>query len=291
MLHIVINPTAGKGLAGQMQPEVARALENMNIPHRFYFTPDRQAATAIVQKLTHQIDKAIDLVAMGGDGTLSEVLNGICDPSKVRLGLIPCGSGNDFATMVGIPKDIDGAIRTLTQCTPKFTDYLQCGALRGINAIGTGIDVDILRRRGRMKYLKGSLGYLVALIESALCFKGCAFTEMDGDRAIPHRAFIACVGNGKRLGGGITLCPEASIDDGLMDLVIVDNLKMHQLPMAFIKLMSGKILTHPHTRFRRSDRVKIIPDAPMPIQIDGEIYEDVPFDVKIISGQLRIYRP
>ena len=291
MFHIVINPTAGKGRAGNIQAQVARQLTESNIPHRFHFTQNRQEATDIVRRLTAGLTEDIDIVAMGGDGTLNEVLNGIEDPSKVRLGLIPCGSGNDFAAVAGIPQDVGAAVDVLINCTPKYTDYMQCGNIRGINAIGTGIDVDILRRRAKAKILKGSLCYLVSLIASALTFKGCIFSEETSTGAIPHRAFIACAGNGKRLGGGITLCPDATIDDGLLDLVIVDNLKLVQLPGAFLKLMTGKILKHPHTVFRRSRSTVITSNNPMPIQIDGEIYENVPFNVQVVHDQLRFYRP
>jgi len=151
--------------------------------------------------------------------------------------------------------------------------------------------VDILRRRARAKLLKGSLCYLVSLIMSAVSFKGCVFSEDTDNGLIPHRAFIACAGNGKRLGGGISLCPDATIDDGLLDIVIVDNLKLVQLPKAFAMLMSGKILDHPHTVFHRSPRMKVVSNNPMPIQIDGEIFEDVPFNVEIVHNKLRFYRP
>lgn len=291
MFHIVINPTAGKDKAGRLQDAVARRLAELNIEHTFHFTQNRQEATDIVRRLTKDLTEDIDIVAMGGDGTLNEVLNGIEDPSKVRLGLIPCGSGNDFAAVAGIPSDVNAAVNLLASASARYTDYLQCGSIRGINAIGTGIDVDILRRRAKAKILKGSLCYLVSLIMSAVSFKGCLFSEETEHGTIPHRAFIACAGNGKRMGGGITLCPEATIDDGLLDVVIVDNLNLLQLPKAFLMLMRGKILDHPHTVFHRSARMKVVSNNPMPIQIDGEIYENVPFNVEVIHNKLRVYRP
>lgn len=291
MLHIVINPTAGKGRAGRLQEQVAKRLAEMNIPHNFHFTQNRMEATDIVRRLTEDIAGDIDIVAMGGDGTLNEVLNGVVDPEKVRLGLIPCGSGNDFAAVAGIPEDVNAAIDVIARGTARYTDYMQCGNIRGINAIGTGIDVDILRRRAKAKILKGSLCYLVSLVASAVSYKGCIFTEETDKGSVPHHAFIACAGNGKRMGGGISLCPDATIDDGLLDIVIVDNLKLYQLPGAFLKLMTGKILEHPHTVFHRSSRMKVVSSNPMPIQIDGEIYEDMPFNVEIIHNKLRVYRP
>ena len=81
------------------------------------------------------------------------------------------------------------------------------------------------------------------------------------------------------------------LDDGLLDIVIVDDISAPAIPAAFMKLMKRKILEHPKTTFRRADTLRIEPEAPMPVQIDGEIYENLPFDVRVVSNRLRVYRP
>lgn len=291
MFHFVYNPIAGKGKSVQFRAAIESRLAARNIKHAFHETHDQRDAIAIAQRLTKAAAEPVDIVAMGGDGTLNEVLNGIAEPSRTRLGVIPCGSGNDFAAVAGIPGTPDGALDVLLNGEAKLTDYLECGGVRGINAIGTGIDVDILRRYNRMKLLKGSAAYLASLAVTLLSYRARQFTELDGKTARPHNALIACAGNGQRIGGGIPICPEARIDDGLMDIVIVDNISRLGIPGAFIKLMKRKILELPSTAFRRDSRLRIRSDAPMPIQIDGEIHENLPFDVRVVSGALRVYRP
>ncbi len=291
MLHFIYNPVAGKGKSAQFRAALQPRLDALAVDYAFHETHRRREAIELARKLTEGAQGPVDIVAMGGDGTLNEVLNGIADPKNVRLGIIPCGSGNDFAAVANIPQTPEGALDVLLNGEAKPTDFLECGGVRGINAIGTGIDVDILRRYNRMKRLKGSAAYLASLIITLFVYKKRRFTEITGDGPREHRAFIACAGNGQRIGGGIPICPEAKIDDGLMDIVIVDDVTRPGIPRAFIKLMKRKILTMRTTVFRRDSRLRIESDGGMPIQIDGEIYEDLPFDVRVVPGILKVYRP
>ena len=291
MYQFIYNPIAGKGRSAQFRTALEARLAALGVPHAFHETKARREAIDIARRLTSRNSEPVDIVAMGGDGTLNEVLNGLEDPAKVRLGIIPCGSGNDFAAVAGIPDTPEGSLDTLLNGEAKPTDYLECGGVRGINVIGTGIDVDILRRYGRMKLLKGSAAYLASLIITLLAFKLKRFREITETGSRDHRAFIACAGNGQRIGGGIPICPEAAIDDGLLDIVIVDDISKPGIPGALMKLMKRRILTLPTTAFRRDTGLRVVADGPMPIQIDGEIYDDLPFDVHVVSGKLKVYRP
>jgi len=289
MLHFIYNPIAGKRRSRRCREILEPLLRQSGQAHRFYQTQGRSDATRLVRELTRQDGQ--NVIAMGGDGTLNEVLNGIVDPATARLGIIPCGSGNDFAAVAGIPDAPEEALELVLRGEAKCTDYLECGGVRGINVIGTGIDVDILRRYSRMKLLRGYPAYLASLVLTLLSFRAYSFREMLDGAPREHRAFIACAGNGQCIGGGIPVCPKAAIDDGLMDIVIVDDIRRTGIPAAFVKLMKRRILELPTTTFRRDSRLCIQSDRPMPIQIDGEIHEELPFDVRVISGKLRIYRP
>lgn len=291
MLHFVYNPIAGKGKAEHFRAALDARLNREGVPFAFHETHRRREAIDIARSLTENAVETTDIVAMGGDGTLNEVLNGLADPAKVRLGIIPCGSGNDFAATAGIPATPEGALDVLLRGEAKYTDYLECGGVRGINAIGTGIDVDILRQYARMKVLKGSAAYLASLVTTLFVYRSRRFTEINGGAEIPHNALIACASNGQTFGGGIPICPDAVIDDGLMDIMIVDDIARPGIPGAFIKLLKRRIKDVPTAKHARRAELRIRSDARMPIQIDGEIYEDLPFDVRLIHGKLRVYRP
>ena len=189
MLHFICNPSSAGNRGERARQIIAPLLRD--VPHAFHLTRARGDATAIARQLTSGPEET-DIVAMGGDGTLHEVLNGLCDPFRARLGLIPCGSGNDFAATAGIPTDPARALGIIRSGEAKPTDYLECAGVRGINAIGTGIDVDILRRYAAMKRLKGSAAYLASLILTVLDYKPRRFSEVDDGRALPHVALIAC---------------------------------------------------------------------------------------------------
>ena len=289
MLHFIYNPISGGGKAERAR----RSLEPLlgDIPHAFHQTRARGGATELARKLTSEAVGDVDIIAMGGDGTLHETLNGLRDPARARLGLIPCGSGNDFAAVAGIPLDAAKALDIILAGEAKPTDYMECAGVRGINAIGTGIDVDILRRYARMKRLKGSAAYLSSLILTVAAYKSKRFSELLDGRAEPHEALIACAANGQSIGGGIPIAPKAVIDDGLLDVVIIDGIKKPAIPHAFVRLMQRRVLELKSTVFKRQDALAVRAEGPMPIQIDGEIYEDLPFDVKLVHGKLRFYRP
>ena len=132
---------------------------------------------------------------------------------------------------------------------------------------------------------------MFALISSLIHFQFYKFKVVKGEEKEDKTALIACVGNGFRIGGGLRMCPKAVIDDGLLDFVVVNELKKSRIPLAFIKLMKGKILEQDFTTMERVDHVKIEFDKPSTVQIDGELYENLDFDLSLIKGGVKVYRP
>ncbi|MCM1546497.1 MAG: diacylglycerol kinase family lipid kinase [Clostridiales bacterium] len=233
------------------------------------------------------------LIAMGGDGTLHEVLNGISDAENCTLGLIPLGSGNDFAETAGISHDVKTAAETIAFRAPTFIDYIELDSgLRSINAVGMGIDVDVLQRayagkaRGKSKYFK-------AFLKSLKYYKASTFkASWDGGDEREYTGIIACLGNGRQIGGGIKLFPDAEIDDGYMDLLVVDYLSKFRTLVAFLKLNSGKVNKVKEVTHVKCKSARITPiNGGAPIQAEGEIYENVPLNARIVSNKLKFYLP
>lgn len=289
MYDLIINPHAKGGKAAKLRQKVEKILRERGAEFSVHETKAPKDAIEIAKKLSQS--GATTIVAVGGDGTVHEVLNGI-DCEKVNLGIIPLGSGNDFIEAAGIPLKTEDAIDVLLSCSAKPTDYMVCDGVRGINIIGTGIDVDILKRCKASKILRGKLQYLWSLIISLIKFKFYKFgiVEENGEKRSAE-ALIACVGNGSRFGGGIKMCPGAEIDDGKLDFVIAGKLKKIKIPYAFIKLMQGKILEQDFTKKKYAEHVKIEFDGPVTVQIDGELYDDLKFDLSIVKGGLKLIRP
>ena len=289
MIELICNPAAHSGKAAKTLKQITDILDKRGAAYNVNFTSEPKDATAIAKKLSEA--GAETIVAVGGDGTIHEILNGL-DTEKTSLGIIPCGSGNDFIAAANIPSDIEKAIDLILDGTPKPTDYMVCGGVRGLNIIGTGIDVDILKRCKKSKILRGKLQYVVSLVISLIKFKFYKFyIHKDEGEPIKKEALIACVGNGSQFGGGIRMCPGASVDDGALDFVIAGKLKKIKIPHAFIKLMQGKILEQDFTFKEMTEKVKITFDEPVTIQIDGELYDGLDFDLSIVKGGLKLYRP
>lgn len=229
-----------------------------------------------------------DIVIVGGDGTVHEVLNGIADVSSCRLGVIPSGTGNDFAVAANIPMKAEAAARLILDGEAKETNFLTVGGVRCMNVGGLGMDVDVLVRC-KKGVVKGKLKYLISLLQSLFAFKGYQIVIESGERREEHKALIAVACNGTQIGGGIRICPAAVIDDGKLDVMAVECMGKMQIVKAFFYLMKGKVLDYPSAEHFLCERVKIIPASPCTVQLDGELYDGLEFDAKVESG-LKIYR-
>lgn len=285
MIDFVINEKAGEGKTLKVKKKISRILEERGIEYRFHPTKRSKHAIEITRKLCEE--GASTIVAVGGDGTVNEVLNGL-DTDRVKMGIIPCGSGNDFVDTVGIPLDVEKALDIVLSGEAKNTDYLVCDGVRGINIIGTGIDVEILRRCENSKILKGKLKYFVSLIISLIKFRFYDYTDANGEK---KSAMLLCCGNGRKFGGGIPMCPEAVTDDGKMDYVVISKMSKIKMLKYLIKLMQGKILEQPFCAFSLEGSAKVTFDKPITVEIDGELYDNIRFDVRTEKGKLMLFRP
>ena len=152
MLDLIYNPIAGGANGKKMQKTLSvlkKRLEEKNIEYAFHATEYKGHATLITKNLTES--KVTTIVVIGGDGTLHEVINGFTNFDKCALALIPCGTGNDFASALKLPRDPIKALDLILDGTPKYTDFMQMPTVRGINIIGMGIDVDVLNRYEKLK--------------------------------------------------------------------------------------------------------------------------------------------
>lgn len=286
MYHIISNPTAGKRGNKHCLDLAVGVFKAAGAEYEIHETTRRNEAKEIVKRLT--VAGETEIVVVGGDGTLHEVLNGLANPAVCKLGLIPAGTGNDFADAAGIPHDAEEAARLILKGETRETDYLEIDGVRCMNIGGMGMDVDILERCRKGK-LKGRIKYFISLFQSVFSFKGLKISLKNDEKVIEKNAMIAVVCNGSRFGGGMPVCPIAGIDDGKIDVVVVEHIKgLGNILKAFTKLMKGKILEYHITEHFLCDEIAIAAD-PCALQLDGEIYNDLRFDAKIRRG-LKFYR-
>ena len=287
MYHFIFNPMAGRKKSSKYFARIQKMLEERGIQYEVHQTTRERTGYEIAKELTQKGET--ELIVLGGDGTLHETLNGIADPSVCHLGLIPCGTGNDFAVTAGIPFQPEKALALILDGTAKETDYLQIGDKRCMNVAGLGLDVEVLElcKKGKMR---GKLKYLMSLLQCIFTYKGCQVTIKNGDSEEMHSLLIAAACNGRQFGGGISICPNAEIDDGKISVIAVDCIGgWWKLVSALIQLMQGKILTYPLTTHFTCEKVHFKTESPCLVQLDGEVYKGLDFDVEVKKG-LMFYR-
>ncbi len=290
MLDFIVNPTAG-GKNGKKMMNVlhklTKRLDERNVDYQIHITKELKSSREKTAELIK--DGATDIIAVGGDGTLHEVINGFSDFERVNLGIIPCGTGNDFAGALNLPLDPVEALDLIIDGEAKYTDFLQTPKARGLNIVSTGIDVDVMKRYNALKK-KNKFGYTKCLMKTLANFKYTDFTvEINGEKT-DYRSFIAGVCNGHRFGGGIPICPIANPTDNKLNFIAVREIKKSKIPFKFLKLKSGKIFSFKETEHKEVEEIKITSSSPIIVNIDGELYENIPFEVKIVSNTLKVYR-
>lgn len=236
-------------------------------------------------------DEEKAIIALGGDGTLHDILNGIKSFENTALGIIPLGTGNDFAKVCRLPKNAVKCAKIILNSKPNPIDYIQLDSgVRSLNAIGMGIDVDVLKRVYSGKNTKKSK-YLKGLIVSLAKFQSYNFTVRYDGKEEKHYGLIAALGNGRQIGGGIKLFPKAKIDDGYLELVIVDYISKPATVFEFVKLMLGKIHKIKKATVVKTKRAEFeyCGDGDYFIQADGELYENTPLTASIKENGLKFF--
>lgn len=292
MYHVIANGGNIDSKKSKQLDAVKYAFERAGKEVEFHLTDHAGHATEIVKELT-QGGRYADIIAMGGDGTLHEVLNGIQDVENCTLGLIPVGTGNDFADAIKLPSNPESAVQMILSNEPKPIDFIELSSgLRSINAVGTGIDVDVLKYAYASKNKKRNK-YFSSLLKALRHFKCTNFkVSWDGGEEKAFNGMIACVANGTSFGGGIKLFPTAKVDDGYMDLMVVSYISRIRMVIAFIMLMLGKAHKVKEATYVKCKSVKFIPENEMPtIQAEGELYDNVPLEAHIVAGKLKFYLP
>ena len=285
MLHLIVNPASKK--AKETADAVTARLDNEKIAYDVFFSAGKGDIAGEVFRLTQE---ETTIVAVGGDGTLSEVLSGIAEPEKTILGLIPAGTGNDFAAKANIPQG-EKALDLILGSEPKFTDFLDCGeGKRSMNIAGLGIDVDILERRERVNKKGKHMSYFSSLIRSLIKYRPVKMKIISDGEERDYSVLIAAACNGSLFGGGIPICPTAVIDDGKIDLIAVDCPKRILLPFYLIKLMRGKLQKSKIYHRVLCEEAEIFPEGTESVQLDGELIPAKSLHVRVVSGKLRMYR-
>ena len=291
MLYFIVNPLSG-GNQGIHTAEkimaVEKFLQEKGVEFKILCTEYKGHAKKMTEELTLQGNN--DIVVMGGDGTLHEVINGFKNFETCNLGLIPSGTGNDFATCLGLTENVEQCLDIILNTKPKFTDFMQLPSVRCINVAGMGIDVEVLKRYEALKK-KTKAGYAKCLIKTLFTYKCEEFSIKLNQAENTLSSFIACAANGTMFGGGMRICPTACVSDGEANFVAVKKMCKLRLPKALSMLNKGTVLNHPNVIHEKANKIIIECNVPHTINCDGELYDNEPFEIEVITNKLKMYRP
>ena len=220
------------------------------------------------------------IVAAGGDGTIHEVVNGMVDGEKspAKLGLIPLGSGNDFAFGLGMNNDLDSAVSRLQTGIAREIDLAQIEDDRGrvdlvMNGIGIGFDATVTIQSKTITRVHGFAMYMLAALRTIALYYQAPHLELRfDDEFIEQDCLMLSIGIGPRIGGGFHLTPDALFDDGLLDSCLVNPISRPTMLRLLPDAMRGTHINSQHVTMRRSRQIEIKSDIPLPIHVDGEIF-------------------
>lgn len=292
MYHIIANPISGRKKKSYEKIRcVFDYLDEHNIEYVLHESKYYKHPIEIAKQITTENQKG-NIIVIGGDGTFNEVLNGITNFSNWNVGLIPSGSGNDFASVIKFDK------LSPLECLKKILennitpiDYIKVNDMVCINVLGTGIDVDVLLNFEKHTKLKGSFRYFYSLLESLLHIRWYEFdVSIDDGPFERKKGLIVALCNGKNIGGGIPVCPIANQNDNYLDFVFVKDFKKIKTPILLLKLMRGKIFKIKEASHVLCKKAVFRSNKNLVLQIDGNITNDYcEYKCEIVENGLNMY--
>ncbi len=288
-LVFIYNPTSGKG----SYADTIRRLLPAGLHYEWHETTAAGDAERFAKTASKDVNTIV--IAIGGDGTVHEVINGLMavpSESRAQLGIIPVGSGNDFAFAAGLPVSIEKAIERLLVGSSSVVDVgsIQDGKGRlryWCNTVGFGLNARIALRASRSKWLTGVAKYVVATLITILTDKITFEAALNIDnRRLHERITLISLGNGPREGGAFLMTPGADIHDGRFDLLLVKPLSRFSTLMLLPGVPKGKHVRSRAVHLQRCSRLEIRSAESLTVHMDGEIFSTSADRVTSVAIQL-----
>ena len=288
-IHVICNPKSGNGEGKNVLQKTVTYFREHEIAAAFHETQGPKHAVELAAQAVK--DGAEMVIAIGGDGTLHEVIQSVAG-TNTALGILPAGTGNDFIKTIRVPVDTEQALRLILEGTPKPVDTVRINDRLFLNECGCGFDVMVLDYAEKAKKMvKGILPYLYGVLQTIFHFKDIHVSlSVDDEEPRERDILVLAVGNGRFIGGGIPIAPSAIPDDGLLDVLVVRGMTKPRMLSVLPGLLQGKIESFPETTHQLARKVSL--KAPsIRVNIDGEIITMDHADIEVVPSSLLIYRP
>lgn len=281
---LVVNPTSGRGRASAAADVVTAGLTAAGHVVERLAGRDGKAA----EQLCHDaVDRGVDaIVAVGGDGMAHLALQA-CAGTMTALGIVPTGTGNDLANALGLPvADPIASTALLVRGSVRTVDAVRCGDQWWACVLGTGFDAAVNDRANRMRWPRGRRRYDLAILAELRSYRPRHFVlDVDGVRSEVD-AMLVAVGNAPSYGGGMRVCPDAVLDDGLLDVVVVGPLSRRRFLRLFPRVFKGTHVSDNSVTVLRGREVRL--EGIATAYADGESMGALPLTSTVAPGALRV---
>ena len=287
---LISNRVAGSGSAGAYIDRVKALMENRGVDFEIRETQYPGHATELAKAA---VDEGFDvIVAVGGDGTLRETALSVVHTDRV-LGLLPCGTGNDYARPLGIPTDAEAALDILLNGETRTVDAGMANDQIFFNIAGFGFDVDVLdyTEEFKPKCRNGETAYRLGCLKAVLGLKLRRSTLTFPDGTIERNVLMAAAGVGTHFGGGMNVLPESDMSDGLLDMCIAHDVNRLRLLQLLPKFIKGRHVGLPVITYRKATEVTFTCDPASRIEVDGERMDGTPVTFRVLPGALKVRAP
>lgn len=303
-IYFIVNPKAGNGICLKVWKKVEAILLDDRIPYIAFFTEYPGHAIKLGSQIAKSNHEQKIVIAVGGDGTMHEVMNGIVKYNNITLGFIPGGSGNDFSRGFKIPILPEDALKFILHHLKKDAALIDVGKVimkdgtehHFINNMGAGFDALISHEVNHSKVKAffnklalGRLVYIYFLIKQLFTYK-CSTIEIliDGKKHIFEDTWFVTISNQPYYGGGMKIAPDAAPDDGLLDITVVHQLSRLKLLFVFISVFWGKHVRFKEVKTYKGSTASIHSSTILYVHADGETIGFTPLDINVVTKKLNV---
>lgn len=287
-LTLIVNPSAGGGRAARALPVVRAALEERGVQYRLEQTDSLEHAEELGRAAAAAGETA---AALGGDGLVGAVAGALRDSDGV-LGVLPGGRGNDFARALGIPLEPRAACEVLASGSIHALDLGEANGRTFIGIASCGFDSEANRIANETRLVRGNLVYAYGALRALAGWRPAQFTiEPDGGEPMTVSGYTVAAANSKAYGGGMWLAPDAALDDGLLDVVIVGDVSKVRFLRLLPTVFRGEHVRQREVQVVRCREVRIAAERPFEMYADGDPIASLPVTVRALPGAVKVLVP
>ncbi len=291
---VILNPTSAGGKTIKLVPQIVEEFGRCGRKHDIYVTSRAGETPQVARQMLEQGHQT--LVAVGGDGTISEIASVLIEQSSpIALGIIPSGSGSDFIRTLQLPKDVQQAIRVVLDRNTQASDAGLLTFDDGqksyfVNVAGLGFDAVVAEYALSSRMPGSTMPYLVSAVKAMRVYENMSMRIESAERTFEGRAASVLFANAKYFAGGMKIAPMASLTDGKLDVAILGDLTTVEMLRAVPGVFRGKHVTNPKVTHFTTTSLRVTTEREARVQSDGELLANTPVTVDVLPGVLQICR-